>query len=73
LERFAFSKVVNENSAVYETHGPDFGEKKSDLRWLENNSKKGQCHNITSCEKLIRNVEGEFEIDDYWGISSYNH
>ena len=64
LERFAFSKVVNENSAVYKTRGPDFGEKKSDLRLLVDNSKKGQCHNI-SYEKLIRNVEGVFEIYDY--------
>ncbi|PKK74935.1 BTB-domain-containing protein [Rhizophagus irregularis] len=64
LEKFVFSKVVDENHAVYRNRGPDFGEKTSDLRLIEGDAKKGQCHK-NSYEKLIRQVEGVFEIEDY--------
>ncbi|RIA79352.1 hypothetical protein C1645_822669 [Glomus cerebriforme] len=75
LSSLIFSKVVDENHAIYKIRGPDFGDKKSDLRLLEGSNKKGQCYK-TSYEKLIRQVEGEFEIDDYEVfqiISSYDH
>jgi hypothetical protein len=64
LEKFILSKVVNENHAIFRNRGPDFGEKTSDLRLLEGNTNKGQCHK-NSYEKLIREVEGAFDIDDY--------
>ncbi|CAG8471608.1 4177_t:CDS:2 [Rhizophagus irregularis] len=40
LEKFVFSKVVDENHAVYRNRGPDFGEKTSDLRLIEGDAKK---------------------------------
>ncbi|GBC09491.1 hypothetical protein RclHR1_08900005 [Rhizophagus clarus] len=64
LEKFIFSKVVNEDHAIYRNRGPDFGEKTSDLRLLEGDAKKGQCHK-NSYGKLIRQTEGTFDIEDY--------
>ncbi|CAB4446936.1 unnamed protein product [Rhizophagus irregularis] len=74
LEKFIFSKFVVENLGVYKNNGPDFGGNTSDLRLLEGDAKKGQCYK-NSYEKLIRKVEGVFDIEDYevFQVSTINH
>ncbi|CAG8533863.1 17586_t:CDS:2 [Rhizophagus irregularis] len=63
LTNFIFSKVVDKCHAVYD-YGIGFGEYRSDLRLLENNTNVGQCYK-NSYEKLIRKRAGKFKIDDY--------
>ncbi|CAG8497496.1 15961_t:CDS:2, partial [Funneliformis caledonium] len=57
--------VVEEQYAVFNDlkYGPEFGDKKADLKLLYN-YKKGQCYK-NSYERLIRDDEGEFDIEDY--------